>query len=839
MKLHAALIAIACAAATVASAQTPPQPGVQLRRAGFGLDTWPVDLNNDGITDLVGGGRITVAIGRGDGTFGAPLATTVVATPIAVGDFNNDGRRDVVVTGDAILPGNGNGTFGAPRPVTGPPTLPDLGEELRSRQALVADFDGDGRRDLGLISGNSLRIHPGNGDFTFRPAVPLVEDAMGYPRQAIAADFNGDGRPDVAVVYVDFTIDVYINGGGLLFSRSTITGPQAELQDITAGDLNGDSRVDLVVAGSSDGPNERSAGRIFTLLGNGNGTFAAPVEHAAGIQGSIVVVVGDFNRDGRRDIATGNRSRIAIDSTCGPAYHYWDSVSILRGRGDGSFAAARRFHLDYSTNDSGEFQNTLNALKTSDLNGDGHTDLIVSPGTLLLNSTPGINRPPTIELGPDREIGGDNYARLHASLSDPDYDVLSVAWRDEAGTFSGSLPFVCDQVAGRITATVTDGLGATATDSVVISPRPAWSSADVGQVAAPGSSEFDGFRLTVQGSGADIWNTADEFRFASVARSGDFDFVARVASVENVNRWTKAGLMVRSHAGAGSAHASVFATPTTVRGISVQGRSQDGGSSVEHARVAIAPPVWLKLMRRGRAVYLAYRKEQSDSWILLSIVQVDLPDSVLVGFAVSSHVDGRLAAATFDSISLLAAPTWRNQDIGVVGVAGRKDPSPDITKTTLEGSGADIWNTVDAFHYEYTPFFADGGISTRVTGIENTHRWAKAGVMFRESTDAASKQVMLIVSPGMGVALQYRSTTNGPSAQIARRAGTAPVWLSLSRLGSFFYAYTSSDGVTWDFLGDVHVPMKTEILVGLPVTSHNNSTLATGRFEDVTVELRR
>ena len=126
--LVACLIVIA---ASAASAQTPPRPAVRVSQMPtFDHGTWPVDLNGDGRTDLVGGSQLVqwppqwdviTALGRGDGTFAAPRSTGVNAAPMGTGDFNRDGRMDVVVSGVAILPGNGDGTFGAPRTVTGPP----------------------------------------------------------------------------------------------------------------------------------------------------------------------------------------------------------------------------------------------------------------------------------------------------------------------------------------------------------------------------------------------------------------------------------------------------------------------------------------------------------------------------------------------------------------------------------------------------------------------------------------------------------------------------------------------------------------------------------------------
>jgi regulation of enolase protein 1 (concanavalin A-like superfamily) len=151
---------------------------------------------------------------------------------------------------------------------------------------------------------------------------------------------------------------------------------------------------------------------------------------------------------------------------------------------------------------------------------------------------------------------------------------------------------------------------------------------------------------------------------------------------------------------------------------------------------------------------------------------------------------------------------------------------------TIEGSGADIWGTADAFHYLYAPLNGNGSITTRVLSIENTHVWAKTGVMFRESLAANARYVMVIVSPGKGVAMQYRAATGGTSANVALAAGRAPRWLRLTRLEDVFTGETSVDGETWTTLGSVTIPMARASNVGIPVTSHNNTTRATAVVDE-------
>ena len=122
---------------------------------------------------------------------------------------------------------------------------------------------------------------------------------------------------------------------------------------------------------------------------------------------------------------------------------------------------------------------------------------------------------------------------------------------------------------------------------------------------------------TIEGSGADIWDTADEFRFVSREVYGNFVAVARVASIENLDRWVKAGLMIREGLSAGARHVSILATPRTERGIAFQRRRQANGLSVHTAGPAVAPPGWLALGRIGDTISAYYRPSATASWTLV------------------------------------------------------------------------------------------------------------------------------------------------------------------------------------------------------------------------------
>jgi hypothetical protein len=94
---------------------------------------------------------------------------------------------------------------------------------------------------------------------------------------------------------------------------------------------------------------------------------------------------------------------------------------------------------------------------------------------------------------------------------------------------------------------------------------------------------------------------------------------------------------------------------------------------------------------------------------------------------------------------------------------------------------------------------------------------------------------MLVVTPGHGVAMQYRSTAGGASQQVRAVSGTAPEWVRLTRIGNTFTGYASENGTTWRTIGSVTITMAGDAYVGMPVTSHDDTTLATAFFESVSL----
>ena len=186
--------------------------------------------------------------------------------------------------------------------------------------------------------------------------------------------------------------------------------------DVAAADLNGDGRIDLVVAASDVPEPAYKKGYATVLIGTGSGTFASPVDYPTA-PGAYNVVVGDFNRDGILDIATANRSEIYYDASCDPR-QTWDSISILPGTTGGTFTARSDFSIgnQMKPDDTTTDRNTVESLASGDLNGDHAADLVVSNGTVFLNKAADPNWAPTVDAGPDQTINdpGDHFVHLYA-----------------------------------------------------------------------------------------------------------------------------------------------------------------------------------------------------------------------------------------------------------------------------------------------------------------------------------------------------------------------------------------------------------------------------------------
>jgi hypothetical protein len=153
---------------------------------------------------------------------------------------------------------------------------------------------------------------------------------------------------------------------------------------------------------------------------------------------------------------------------------------------------------------------------------------------------------------------------------------------------------------------------------------------------------------------------------------------------------------------------------------------------------------------------------------------------------------------------------------------------------TMTSSGADIWSTDDEFHFAFKEYTGAGTIIAKVESVQNTHEFAKAGVMIRDTLDADSRYTGVFITPENGVRFQYRNTAGGVTDRQFAEGITAPYWVKLERSsGGLVRAYYSADGTTWERFNLTQVTMSTPMYIGLALTSHDAALTCEASFSNV------
>jgi hypothetical protein len=177
-------------------------------------------------------------------------------------------------------------------------------------------------------------------------------------------------------------------------------------------------------------------------------------------------------------------------------------------------------------------------------------------------------------------------------------------------------------------------------------------------------------RIVMGGIGADIWGTADQFRFAYMNLSGNGSIVARVESIANTWPWAKGGVMIRERIDPGSAHAMVVLTPEN--GVALQYRPTMNGTSLSINEPGLVAPHWVRLTRSGNT-FTAERSEDGVTWVSItadpaaSSVQITMAANVYIGLAVTSTTLNAVTGAEFSGVATTGNVTgqWQTASIGL------------------------------------------------------------------------------------------------------------------------------------------------------------------------------
>jgi hypothetical protein len=282
----------------------------------------------------------------------APVDLSVDSNPtsVAVGDVDGNGTLDLVVANQAsgtvsVLLGNGDGSF---------QKAVSYAAGLHPVAVVLGHFHDPHVLDLAVanVASGTVSILLGNGDGSFKAAQSY---AAGHgPISLAVGDFNGDGTDDLAVannrpnpITGVGTVSVLLGNGDGSFKAPLTYAAGSSPRWVAVGHFHDPKILDLAVA------DEWPSGKLNILLGNGDGTFQAATSYVAGSYLQSVAV-GDFNGDGIADLAAANE--------------FSNTVQVLLGNGDGSFQPATSYFAG----------NNPVSVAVADVNGDGVPDLVVA-----------------------------------------------------------------------------------------------------------------------------------------------------------------------------------------------------------------------------------------------------------------------------------------------------------------------------------------------------------------------------------------------------------------------------------------------------------------------------
>jgi hypothetical protein len=420
----------------------------------------PLDL----VTANQGDGSVSVLPGAGDGTFGPPSQYAAGSRPnaVAAADFAGRGTDDIAATNDRgvgtvstvrVLFNQGDGTFP-------PPPLPQVQVGQGTNSLATGDFRGIGVQDLvttNFYSG-TVSVFLGNGDGTF--GAPHTFPAGPTPVRVVVGDFNGDGRLDLAVADSPFTgtpgVSILLGNGDGTFQAPRSFPAGGLPLSIAAGHFHDPNILDLVVTVFVVTGSQQN--RANVLLGNGDGTFQAPVSYPVG-RTPLSVAVGDLRGNGITDLVVANADG--------------NTVSVLRGNGDGTFGSA----VDYRISNDFSVAFYPRFVTVGDLRGNGRLDIVTLNGggrftaTVLPSNGDGtFGAPIPIDAGPGAraaaiaDFDGDGTPDL--LVTNQETDTVSLLPGNGDGTFRPRVRFAVG--AGPLALAVGDFSGHNLPDVAVL-----------------------------------------------------------------------------------------------------------------------------------------------------------------------------------------------------------------------------------------------------------------------------------------------------------------------------------------------------------------------------------
>ncbi|HKF68716.1 MAG TPA: choice-of-anchor D domain-containing protein, partial [Vicinamibacterales bacterium] len=243
----------------------------------------------------------------------------------------------------------------------------------------------------------------------------------------------------------------------------------------------------------------------------------------------------------------------------------------------------------------------------------------------------------------------------------------------------------------------------------------------------------------------------------------------------------------------------------------------------------------LTLTRSGNIVSASYCMNQmllGPTCFALGSVEFAAGEA-LAGVAVTSHDPSTVNQALFLAPTLASVPLpWGGMDVGVVGLPGHATYENATGTFFVSGAGSDIWGPIDSFYAVSRTFVGDSVLTARVVSEQDTHPFAKAGLIMGDVA-ANARRVILDVKPDGGIEFMARTDDGTSMSFVAGASASFPVWLRLSENGAQFTGEMSADGETWTTIGTVTMTNPTTIVTGFAVTSHDPSLLNAAVFDNV------
>lgn len=364
-----------------------------------------------------------------------------------------------------------------------------------------------------------------------------------------------------------------------------------------------------------------------------------------------------------------------------------------------------------------------------------------------------------------------------------------------------------------------------------------WTSTDVGGVGLAGSASSSAGTWTIRGSGADIWGSNDSFQFLHRPANRSGFIVARVANLQAANAFAKAGVMVRASIDANAATAILDVKPDG--GVEFMTRASTGASMQYLGGTTANWPAWLRLGWTSGSV-IASTSTDGRQWTVLASGNVALPLTPEAGIAVTSHDNSQLATATVDNLTIgIQRIGWDSELVGSATTGGASESNG---VWTVSGAGSDIWGTADSFEFLSRSVTGNNlSLIARIDDLQNTHPFAKAGVMLRGGLDAAAPTVLIDMTPGGGVEFMARTLHSSEMVYLGGTSAPMPAWLQLSwsagaNGATTVTGSTSTDGVTWTPVGpQVSLSLPDSYRAGVAVTSHDTTHATTAHVEGLTL----